>query len=346
MEQKVEQGSKKEKRNLPAENKGSVSERFTAIIIREFSGAVGKLDMSPYQRRLAQHLFIKIDQSLKDLEKKRAEKDKDGLPIVWANINLEKLAIDSIHRIELGLDALIPNHISPIPYFNSRLKKYDLDLRIGYAGKDYYRRQMAVDPPENIIYELVHEKDVFKPAKASFKNPVESYEFEIPKPFDRGKVIGGFAYMVYGDPKKNRLFIVTEADFNKSKAKAQSKVFWDDYPEQMEYKTIVNRATGKIPIDPEKVNASFRFVEEQEDTADAGIVQAEIESKANKGDVINISTGEILFEEKKGVPEGGVKSETDEDIPSPEEEKAMMEKKGMIPKEKANGGQARRNPGF
>lgn len=186
MGQKVEKGVKEEKGKLPQADQGTISQRFTGLIIHEFSGAVGKLDMSPYQRRLAQHLFIKIDQSLKDLEKKRAERDKEGTPIVWANINLEKLVIDAIHRIELGLDALIPNHISPIPYFNSRLKKYDLDLRIGYAGKDYYRRQMALDPPETIIYELVYENDVFKPVKASFKNPVESYEFEISKPFDRG----------------------------------------------------------------------------------------------------------------------------------------------------------------
>lgn len=300
---KVEQRDEKTKGNLPEQNKGTVSERFTAIIIREFSGTVGKLEMSPYQKRLGQHLFIKVDQSLRDLEKKRAEKGGETIPITWANVNLEKLAIDAIHRIELGLDALIPNHISPIPYWNNRLKKYDLDLRIGYAGKDYYHRQMAIDPPENIIYELVHQNDVFKPVKASFKNSVESYEFEIPKPFDRGKIVGGFAYITYGDPKKNRLFIVTEADFIKSKSKAQSQVFWEDHPEQMRYKTIVNKVTGKLQIDPEKVNASFKFVEEQEEFADAAAVQVEIEDKANTGSIIMIPEEKPQIEEKKGPKE-------------------------------------------
>jgi len=290
---KVEKRDKEEKRNLPQPSDGSVSERFTAVIVREFSGAVGKLEMSPYQKRLAQHLFIKIDTSLKDLEKKRTEKDKEGIPITWSNINMDKLAVDAIHRVELGLDALIPNHISPIPYFNKRLGKYDLDLRIGYSGKDYYRRQMALDAPEDIVYELVHENDVFKPIKASFKNSIESYEFEIPKPFDRGKVMGGFAYVSYKDQKKNKLIIVTEKDFNKSKALAQSKTFWDDYPEQMQFKTLVNRATNKLSIDPEKVNASFAFVEEQDDIVDAATVQRDIEAKANRGEVIDLETGEI-----------------------------------------------------
>lgn len=313
---------------LPVQEK--VSERFTNLIIREFSGAVGKLEMSPYQRRLAQHLFIKIDQSLSDLEKKRAEKDKEGLPIVWANINLEKLAIDAIHRIELGLDALIPNHISPIPYFNNRTKRYDLDLRIGYVGKDYYRRQMTNSPPKEVIYELVHANDLFKPIKASLKNPIESYEFEIPNPFERGDIIGGFAYLLYDDLKKNRLIIVTESDFAKSKNKAQSKTFWDDYPEQMRYKTLVNRAMGRLQIDPEKVNASFKFVEEQEDATDAVVVQSQIESRANRGEVIDLSTGEILSDPVLGSDGSGQEKEM-KDLPP-------LEKKG----EKSQG----RMPGF
>jgi recombination protein RecT len=319
MGQKVEKKDEKKKGILPQTDQGTVSQRFTAIVIREYSGSVGKLDISPYQRRLAQHLFIKIDQSLKDLEKKRTEKDKESVPIIWANINFEKLAIDAIHRIELGLDALIPNHISPIPYFNKRLGKYDLDLRIGYAGKDYYRRQMAIDPPENVIYELVHKNDVFKPAKKSFKNPIESYDFDISKPFDRGEIVGGFAYMEYGDPKKNKLLIVTEADFTKSKNSAQSKVFWDDYPEQMRLKTIVNRTMNRLQIDPEKVNSSFRFVEEQEDITDAVIVQSDIQDKANKGEIIDMATGEI---KPKATP--------DSDLPSPEEEQATLKAKGMV----------------
>ncbi len=289
------------KESALTKTEGTVSERFTNSVIKEFGSIAGKLVLSPYQKRLAQHLFIKIDASLAELEKKRAEKNKDATQIIWANVNMQKLAIDAVHRIELGLDALIPNHISPIPYWNTRAKKYDLDLRVGYVGKDYYRRQMALDPPDDIIYELVYENDTFRPIKKSAKSQVESYDFEISKPFDRGEVIGGFAYLVYGDPKKNKLIIVTKEDFKKSEAKAQSKDFWNGHPDQMCYKTIVNRATSKLQIDPEKVNASFKAVE-HDDAQDEAAAKDEIAENANKGTILDLDPEPG---EKAPVPESG-----------------------------------------
>lgn len=271
----------------------AVSEQFTDIVMREFGKSVsGGLNFTPYQKRLAQHLFIKIDATLKDLEKKRADSGKNTTPIEWKNINMQKLAMDSMHRIELGLDALIPNHIFPIPYFNTRLQKYDLDLRIGYVGKDYYRRQMALDPPLDIIYELVHANDHFKPLKKSLKNPVEGYEFDITDPFNRGEVVGGFAYLVYPDEKKNKLIIVTDDDFKKSQSKAQSQDFWKAYPDEMRYKTLVHRATNKLQVDPEKVNESFMAAEEEE-LADVRACQEAIDVTANKGKVLELESKEF-----------------------------------------------------
>lgn len=255
------------------------SQRFTSMVVKEFGNEVGTLALTPYQQRLAQHLFVAIDTQLKNLEAKRLDKGVKGTEIVWANINMNKLAIDSVHRIELGLDALIPNHIHAIPYFNKRLKKYDLDLRIGYAGKDCYRRKVALDEPVDIIYELVYANDRFSPIKKSAASEVESYEFEISNPFDRGEVVGGFGYIIQENPKKNKLVIVTKVDFDKSKSKAQSDTFWKAHPIEMMYKTLIHRTTSKIAIDPEKVNASLMAVE-LDDTINGATLQ--IEDKANK----------------------------------------------------------------
>ncbi len=79
----------------------------------------------------------------------------------------------------MGLDALIPNHIHPVPYFNKREGKYDLDLRVGFVGKAYYRRAVAVDDLVDIICELVYSTDEFKPMTKSFSNEIESYELNI-----------------------------------------------------------------------------------------------------------------------------------------------------------------------
>ena len=254
------------------------SQRFTLAVVKEFGATIGgKLELSPYKSVLAQHLFVGIDSALRDLEANRQKKDKDGLPIVWANVNMNKLALDAVHRVELGLDALIPGHVYPIPYLNGKTGKYDLDLRIGYIGKDYYRRRMATITPKDIIYALVHKKDKFTP---KMMPGAESYELEITDPFDRGEVIGGFGYIIYQDTTKNKLILVSKADFDKSKKKSKTNDFWGPYEEQMQYKTLINRVTSRLSIDPEKVNASYAQVEIDE-AREAS--EREISQHANRG---------------------------------------------------------------
>lgn len=244
----------------------TASERYSEMVLKEYNALSSEpLQFTPNQKRLAQHLFIKADASLKALESKRIADNKMSLtPYTWQSINLTKLAVDSIHRIEIGLDALIPNHISMIPYWNKSLQKYDFDLQIGYAGKDYYRRKLAIDAPKDIIYELVYSTDKFTPIKKGQENDVESYTFEIVNPFKRGDIVGGFGYVVYEDPTMNKLAIVTEAEFKESEQLSKAAHFWKNNPKAMRYKTIVNRVTDKIQIDPDKTSVSFFEVEQQE----------------------------------------------------------------------------------
>lgn len=264
------------------------SQRFTNMVVREFSREVGKMEMSPYQERLAQHLFIGVDMALKKLDMDRQKKDANRLPVVWSNVNMAKLAIDAVHRVELGLDALIPNHVHTIPYLNGKTKKYDLDLQIGYVGKDYYKRKMAINPPSDIIYHLVHENDTFEPIMKSAVNAIESYNLTIDDPFNRGAVVGGFGYITYNDPALNQLIIVPKSSFDKSRKKAQSNAFWEPYTEEMQMVVLVRRVTAKLNIDPEKTNTSFMKVEIDDA---AGIVERDINENAN-GDIIDLEPGE------------------------------------------------------
>lgn len=262
----------------------TVSERFTGMVLREIQSTIGTgIQINEDQKRLAQHLFVKIDATLQTLEVKRAQQDSKGVPITWANVNMQKLSLDAMHRIELGLDALIPNHIHPIPYLNKRTGKYDLDLRVGYVGKDYYRRTVALEEPVDIIYELVYSTDKFIAKKKDFQNKVESFEFEITNPFERGEIVGGFGYIVYKDETRNKLILVTKKDFDRSKSAAKSSDFWSKHPAEMMFKTLVHRVTDKLTIDPRKVTTSFATVEEQ-DVID---VDAEIAQHANQ-DIIDV----------------------------------------------------------
>lgn len=296
------------------------SERFTNMVMKEYAQDGGKVNLDGYQRRLAQHMFLKIDFQLRALDTDRAKKNPNNLPITWENANLAKLAIDSMHRIELGLDALIPNHIHPIPYLNGKTGKYDVDLRVGYAGKDYYYRKMALNPPVDIIYELVHENDRFAVIKKSIDNAVESYEFEIPKPFDRGKVVGGFGYIMYENSELNKLVILTVADFNRAKSKSGTTKFWGPYEADMQLKTVVHQTVKKIVLDPKKINASFSQVEADEYAAmDAGHneidYKSEIEKEANQGELIDMG-----IQKNAAESENGAISENDEQVDQNEDD--------------------------
>lgn len=226
--------------------------RFTQMVERQYSTEVGHLDMSDYERQLLQHLFIKCDSAFIEAGSKQT---KDQLPIIWKNINMNKLAIDAVHRIRLGLDALIPGHIYPIAYYNKDSKQYDIDLRIGYKGEAYYIRKASMRPIKDIRVELVFSTDEFIVYKKGLSSNVEGYDFHVKQPFDRGDLVGGFAYLEYEDDSENVLIVLSKNAFEKYRSVAKSNTFWSQWYEEMCYKTLVHRIAGKVTIDPVKISA-------------------------------------------------------------------------------------------
>lgn len=271
----------------------AASTRFLSEVERQFGEQLGEgLSFTAHEKKLAQHLYVKVDATLKAMDERRIKAGQSNKkPYAWANVNITKLAIDAVHRIGLGLDALIPNHIHPVAYWNGKINKYDLDLRVGYVGQDYCRRRLAVEPPIAITYELVHATDTFRALPRSQGRDVETYVFEINQPFDRGPAVGGFGYITYEDPRKNHLVLVTPRDFERARNAAQTQDFWKANDLEMLYKTVVHRVTSKIPLDPEKVNAaSYARIEEQEFAADFG---TEVATQANRQlvDTIDVDRG-------------------------------------------------------
>lgn len=244
------------------------SARYIEAIEKEYSGVINQdFKLDKHQRKLAYNMMLLLQNSLNEYEAKRvSDGHNNKMPYTWANVDMPRVARDSIHRIMLGLDAMIPNHVSCIPYFDKAKGKYKLDMQVGYVGKDYYRRKMAIDAPKDIIYELVHEneRDDFIIHKRDLNNDVESYSFNISNPWQRGEIIGGFGYLMFEDATKNKVVIVSEDDFKKYEACAKSPAFWNKWPVEMRYKSLVHRTTEKLMMDPEKVNASYHYVEEQE----------------------------------------------------------------------------------
>ena len=220
---------------------------------------------------------------------------------------MNKLATDVVQNAKLGLDMSIPNHLHVVPYKNSKTGKYDLNLMAGYEGLKYIATQFSLYKIADIKVELVRENDVFQPV---YKNNIEGYEFKITNPFNRGNVIGGFGFIRYENEIHNKLVVMTVDELLKRKPATASVEFWggekdkwengqkvgkepvEGWTDEMLYKTMVRATCKKVTVDPKKVNQSYVYVidqnesyyiENQEDK-----VEQEIEENANK-EVIDIT---------------------------------------------------------
>ena len=130
------------------------SERFTNMVIKEFSGSVGELALTSFQKKLIQNYFIKIDSTLKDNEQKRLAKKpeyQEAIPFTWEYVNMQKLTQDVVSYSSIGLDPCQKNHINLIPYGNTKIKKYDIGFIIGYVGLEIKAKKYGYLPPNDVI---------------------------------------------------------------------------------------------------------------------------------------------------------------------------------------------------
>lgn len=266
----------------------SNSEAFTNKVLKEFgSNVAGNIQVTDYQRQLIQGYFIATDRALKMAEEKRVSKNENNKdhkwdnqdPINWNTVDLNALALDVVHYARMGLDMMQDNHLSAIPFKdNNRLsrtgtKMYVVNLMPGYNGIQYIAEKYALEKPVSVTVELVYSTDTFKPLKKNRENRVESYDFEINNAFDRGEIVGGFGYIEYTEPTKNKLIIMTLKDILKRKPDKASGEFWggkktawekgqkvevetEGWFEEMCLKTVKREvySAKNMPRDPKKID--------------------------------------------------------------------------------------------
>jgi recombination protein RecT len=294
----------------PVSGQMSVSQRFTNQVLKEFGGNVaGGIQVTDYQRQLIQGYFISIDRALKTADENRLRKNENNkdhkydnpLAITWNNVNLNDLALDVVHYARMGLDMMQDNHLSPIPYKNNKSQKYDITLMPGYNGIQYIAEKYAVEKPVATTIELVYSTDKFRPIKKSKDVKIEGYEFEITNAFDRGEVVGGFGYIEYSDPLRNKLIIMTMKDIEKRKPKYAAAEFWggkvkvwengkqveqesSGWMEEMCLKTIKREvfSAKHMPRDPKKVDDAYQYMKMREARYAEMEAQSEIDTNANR----------------------------------------------------------------
>lgn len=257
----------------------TVGQAFVEKVIREFGSEVGEVKATAEMKRLIQGYFMGCDNALREAEKNRS----DGkTPYTWANVDINSsLAQDIMNYARLGLDMSLSNQLFAVPYFDNKKKKYSFSFMPGYKGREIVARKYSLDAIEEVIVELVYRNDEFKALKKDVHHPADTYEFTITNPFDRGVVMGGFAYVRFADERKNLLVIMSKADIDKRMNKAASRVFWGNWYEEMALKTILIKAAKKITIDPQKIDDSYKMLIASEDEGSEQLINAEIADKAN-----------------------------------------------------------------
>ena len=271
----------------------TASQSFTNRVLKEYASTSfeSAAKLSDTQKRIIQGYFVVIDRTLKAAEEERLRKNANNrdpkfnndLAYVWTNVNLTDLALDAVHYARIGLDMQEKNHLFPIPYANKKQGRYDITFIIGYGGIQFIAEKYAMCPPKSVTVEVVYSNDVFIPIKKSARNPVETYEFEIKKPFDRGEIVGGFGYIEYDEPAKNTLVIMSAKDIQKRKPKYASANFWggtskvwengkqvevetEGWYDEMCRKALIREVYGgkHIPRDPSKIDDDYQHLRERE----------------------------------------------------------------------------------
>ena len=100
----------------------------------------------------------------------------------------------------------------------------------------------AVQRP--VVASLVYSKDEFAPRGANFPPLHEGNWFSED---GRGEIRGGYAYVQFGADSYSLVVYMSEADFLKHRAKAQTKNVWDEWPESMRLKTLVHQLRKWVP---------------------------------------------------------------------------------------------------
>lgn len=282
----------------------SLSTRFMKKVQAEFTDGVGKVALTNFQKRLAQNYFIAIDAALKKAEERRLKKSeqyRDKVAITWHNINMEQLARNVVAAARIGLDPALSNHVAMTPFKNNTLGKYDIVFIDGYRGVELKAIKYGLSVPDSVVVELVYSTDTFKPIKKDINHEVETYEFTVNNPFDRGEIVGGFYYHVYRDnPGKNKLVFWKLDEILKRKPEYAAPEFWggekDEYKngqktgkkikvegwfKEMCWKTIYRAAYSDITIDSQKIDDDYLKLKHLEQTYDDALVDQEVSEKAN-----------------------------------------------------------------
>jgi recombination protein RecT len=103
----------------------------------------------------------------------------------------------------------------------------------------------AVQRP--VIAQLIRQADAVIMVGANIPPTHEAEWFR-----DRGEIIGGYAYVDFGNGLYSLVVKMSEADFQHHRDKAKTRTVWDEWPEAMRLKTLVHQLRKWVPWSAER----------------------------------------------------------------------------------------------
>lgn len=184
---------------------------------------------------------------------------QNAVAVINDNPNLQKYAPSQLmgglmKGAYLGLD-FYSKECYLVPYGNQ------LNYQTSYLGAKKLAKKYSIRKIKDIGSKIVREGDFFEETGEGGNT---SYIFK-PKPFNNGKIVGAFAYVVFEDGGVTvDTMSIDELEKTRSKSKASNSMAWKDFTTEMYRKTVLHRLCKHIELDFENLEQQNTYMNEYE----------------------------------------------------------------------------------
>lgn len=195
---------------------------------------------------LSEKLDVVNEALPKDFNKKRFV--QNAISVINENPGLKKynsnqLITGLLKGAYLGLD-FYSKECYLVPYGNQ------LNYQTSYLGSKKLAKKYSIRPIKDIGSKVVREGDFFEETGEGGNT---SYIFK-PKPFNTGKIVGAFAYVLFEDGGVTvDTMSLEELETTRKKSKMGNVGAWKDFTSEMYRKTVLHRLCKHIELDFENL---------------------------------------------------------------------------------------------
>lgn len=199
-----------------------------------------------------------VEQALpKDFNKTRFV--QNAIALINDNSNLQKYSSNQLigglmKGAYLGLD-FYSKEAYLVPYGSQ------LNYQTSYLGAKKLAKKYSIRKIKDIGSKIVREGDFFEETGEGGNT---SYIFK-PKPFNNGKIVGAFAYVLFEDGGITvDTMSLEELETTRKHSKASNSMAWKDFTTEMYRKTVLHRLCKHIELDFENIEQQNTYLNEYE----------------------------------------------------------------------------------